>query len=249
MNMPMIAAVRQLSGMRSAARVRARILFLLSALMLVWAATPSDAARAQDMAPASLPGLYAALGKDSRGQVYKGAVRILPYGDALAFLWKLENGGGYKGLGFIVGDVLGAAYGTDQPFGLAIYKVAGGRLSGRWILSNSKEKALNVEDLQGPEGLNGIYEIVRGENPDNTTAYGGKVEIKPNGKTYLLRWYTPDLSNIGTGILVGDVLVVAYGRTPHYGVVAYKPQGGRLEGVWAGALSNALGVEILARQP
>jgi hypothetical protein len=190
------------------------------------------------------PGIYTATGKSAGGKAYTGQVAIEPLGKVLAVLWRLESGAAYKGLGLTMGPVFGAAYGTDKPFGLVLYHVTSGRLNGRWTRVVDDGKLVGHEVLQGPEGLNGSYTIALGENP-NGGRYTGHVEIRPNGATYALRWFTPEAAEIGTGILMQDVLVVAYGRAPGFGVVAYHRVDDRLEGVWAGTLAKQTGTEEL----
>lgn len=190
------------------------------------------------------PGLYKATGKTPDGKTYDGDVEIAPLGKVLAVLWRLGGGDAYKGIGLEAGSVFGVAYGTDKPFGLVIYRIKGGELDGRWSLAAESGAGIGHEVLQGPSGLDGVYKIARGENP-NGSSYTGTVEIKPNGKTYALRWFTPEPAEVGTGILVDQILVVAYGRDPGFGVVAYRRDGDQLHGLWAATLAKELGSEDL----
>ncbi|HVI90601.1 MAG TPA: hypothetical protein VM659_20040 [Dongiaceae bacterium] len=193
------------------------------------------------------PGAYHAAGKTAAGKAYEGDVAIEPLGHVKAVLWRLNSGEAYKGIGLEAGSVFGVAYGSSKPFGLVVYRVDGGRLDGRWSLAVANGKGVGHEVLQGPAGLDGSYEISAGENPDGTL-YKGRVEIKPTGKTYTLRWFTPQPAEIGTGVLVKDVLVVAYGHEPGFGVVAYQRDGDHLHGLWSGALGRDLGSEDLTPQ-
>jgi len=211
-----------------------------------WLSLPAiPPARADEAAAIRIiPGGYHASGKTAGGKAYEGDVEIEPLGHVKAVLWHLSTGDAYKGIGLEAGPVFGVAYGSDKPFGLVIYQVKGGQLDGRWTLAVMSGKGVGREILQGPAGLNGSYKITDGENP-NGTGYTGRVEIKPTGKTYTLRWFTPQAAEIGTGILVDGVLVVAYGRDPGFGVVAYRQDGDHLHGQWAGALGQDLGSEDL----
>jgi hypothetical protein len=191
------------------------------------------------------PGLYKAAGKTPAGKTYDGDVEIAPLGKVLAVLWRLGTGDAYKGIGLESGSVFGVAYSIDRPFGLVIYRIKGGELDGRWSLAAENGAAIGREILQGPVGLDGVYKIAQGENP-NGTAYTGTVEIKPNGKTYTLRWFTPEPAEVGTGILMDRMLVVAYGRDPGFGVVAYHRDGDLLRGLWAATLATDLGSEDLS---
>ena len=206
-------------------------------------------ALADEAAPVKIvPGLYKASGRTPAGKAYDGEVEIAPLGKVLAVLWRLGTGDAYKGIGLESGSVFGVAYSIDKPFGLVIYRIRGGELDGRWSLAAENGAALGHEVLQGLAGLDGIYKIADGENP-NGTSYTGAVEIKPNGKTYALRWFMPEPTEIGTGILMDQVLVVAYGRDPGFGVVAYRRDGNLLRGLWAATLATDLGSEDLTLKP
>jgi len=214
-----------------------RILPLLI-LFCAWIAP----ATAQDIA-----GTYDAQGKFPGGKDYSGAVKILPFGSAHAILWKLDGNHGYEGLAIQQGNVLGAAYTMGKvPFGLVVYRVAGGVLDGEWVSSGDPKAELGRETLEGPEKLGGTYKITLGQNRDGTTNYSGQVIIKPDGPTYLLAWMVPKLAYIGRGVRVGDVLVVAYGQSQDPkqlpGVVAYQIEDpNSMVGVWATAGVSATG--------
>ena len=225
-------------GMR---RVLLLLLFCLGVL-----ATP---AAAQDIA-----GLYNAQGQYPGGKDYSGAVKIVPYGSAHAILWKLAGGQGYEGLALRQGNVLGAAYTTGKiPFGLVVYRVAGGVLDGEWVSSGDPKAELGRETLEGPATLDGTYKITLGQNRDGTTNYTGQVIIKRDGPTYVLAWLVPKLAYVGRGVRIGDVLVVAYGRGQDArklpGVVAYRIEDAdSMVGVWATAGAPATGTETLQRR-
>jgi hypothetical protein len=218
-------------------------LFLLSVAFAAPAA-------AQDVS-----GLYDVQGRYPGGKDYGGAVQIAPFGSAHAILWKLATGEGYEGLAIRQGDVLGAGYTTGKlPFGLVVYRVAGGVLDGKWVTSGDPKAELGRETLEGPATLGGNYKITLGQNRDGTTNYTGEVIIKPDGGTYLLAWMVPKLTYVGRGVRIGDVLVVAYGRgrDPKKlpGVVAYKiDDADTMSGVWATPGSKATGTETLKRRP
>jgi hypothetical protein len=207
-------------------------------------------AAAQDVA-----GLYDVQGKLPNGKDYSGAVQIAPFGSAHAILWKLASGDGYEGLAIRQGNVLGAGYTAGKiPFGLVVYRVAGGVLDGEWISSGDPKAELGRETLEGPATLGGNYKITLGQNRDGTTNYTGEVVIKPDGETYLMAWYVPNLAYVGRGVRIGDVLVVAYGRgqDPRKlpGVVAYKiDNADAMSGVWATPGAKATGTETLKRRP
>lgn len=230
---------------RTGRRVIARLAMVPVAMTLIVAAANLPAVSADETVTIQVaPGTYHAVGKTAGGKTYEGDVAIQPLGHVKAVLWRLNSGDAYKGIGLEAGSVFGVAYGGARPFGLVVYRVDGGRLEGRWSLAGENGKGVGREVLQGPPGLNGSYVITEGENPDGTP-YKGQVEIKPTGKTYTLRWFTPQAADIGTGVLIDGVLVVAYGREPGFGVVAYQREGDHLHGLWSGALGKDLGSEDL----
>ena len=224
-----------------------RRLGLFLCLLLGVLAAP---AAAQDVA-----GLYDIQGKFPNGKNYGGAVQIAPFGSAHAILWKLADGQGYEGLAIRQGNVLGAGYAAGKlPFGLVVYRVAGGVLDGEWVTSGDPKAELGRETLEGSATLGGSYKITLGQNRDGTTNYTGEVIIKPDGDTYLVAWMVPKLAYVGRGVRIGDVLVVAYGRgqDPRKlpGVVAYKiNDANTMDGVWATPGANATGTETLKRRP
>jgi hypothetical protein len=202
---------------------------LLLAFVLLVAA--GGIAAAQDFA-----GRYAASGVTPQGQSYKGDVQIEPVGKLQVVLWKLEGGAAYKGIGIRQGDKLGVGYGAaDTKFGIAVYKVYGGTLEGVWADSRDLKSELGKETLEGSPNLSGTYKIALGQNRDGLTNYTGSIEIKRNGDTFLFYWPTK-VPSLGVGVLVDDMLVVAYGSNPAKlpGVVGYKASGAdAMDGIWA----------------
>ena len=224
--------------------------WLLPLLLLLLAAFAVPAA-AQDLA-----GLYDAQGKYPGGKDYTGAVKIVPLGQAHAILWKLDSGEGYEGLAIRQNNVFGAAYTMGKiPFGLVVYRIAGNVLDGEWVTSGDPKAELGRETLEGTQqSLGGTYKITLGQNRDGTTNYTGEVIIKPDGPTFLVAWMVPKLAYVGRGVRIGDVLVVAYGRSTDPkklpGVVAYQIEDAdAMVGVWATAGASATGTESLKRRP
>jgi hypothetical protein len=210
-------------------------------------------------------GRYAATGVTPQGAGYKGDVQIEQVGKLHVVLWKLEGSAAYKGIGIRQGDKLGVGYGgSDTKFGIAVYKVSGGTLEGVWADSRDLKSELGKETLEGSPDLKGSYKIVLGQNRDGMTNYTGTIEIKRNGDTFLFYWPTKTPS-IGVGVLVDDMLVVAYSSNPTKlpGVVGYKTAGAdSLDGIWAAldlkkssngtvniAPPTKPGTEMLKRQP
>jgi hypothetical protein len=205
-----------------------------------------------------LSGLYDAQGRYPGGKEYQGAVKIVDFGSAQAILWKLNDGEDYKGLAIHQGDVLGAAYTTNEtPFGLVVYKIDGGRLDGQWLNSGDAKAELGREILEGSGKLTGQYQITLGENRDGTTNYTGQVMIKPDGESFVLIWLVPKPAYIGRGIRVGNTLVVSFSRITNPnggkvqvpGVVAYQVKDANtLQGVWSSGGNPRVGTETLTRR-
>jgi hypothetical protein len=208
------------------------------------------------LAPAmagELDGDYMAQGRTAAGKTYSGKVKIKSYGPSEAIVWQLDGSEGYLGLGIKISEVFGAAYSTDSSyFGIVIYQVSGGVLEGVWTDVNNV-KHVGREILKGPSGLNGNYEITTGERPDGITHYSGQVLIKPNGKTFVVVWLSqtspPKPVAVGSGVLIGNKLVVAFSNQHIPGVVGYKINGEMLDGIWSSGGSKEVGTEKLLRQP
>ncbi len=98
--------------------------------------------------------------------------------------------------------------------------------------------------------IEGTYSAV-GSNPGGKGQYKGNVIISKSGETYKVVW-SVGTAYIGTGIVVGDVLSVAYTDEGKkwFGIVAYKiKSGGKvLEGLWSGHNGRKLGKETLSKK-
>ena len=90
---------------------------------------------------------------------------------------------------------------------------------------------------------------VSGANPGGTGRYGGTVAVSPQGEALRVLWDTGGPSVEGIGVVVNDVLAVAYGGA--CGVVAYAPAddgSGLYEAVWATMGGSRLGTEAARPQ-
>jgi len=192
----------------------------------------------------SIEGTYQTQGKDTDGTAYGGKVTITQDAGVYKIGWELGSYGNYKGTGLLIGDVLAAAYGQGKPYGLAVYQVDGGKLTGKWV--EGGKKVLGGETLEGAPGLAGTYKITSAQNADGST-YTGTVLITKKGDVYTVKWTLPDSTYTGVGLLQGSLFVVAWGEGKDFGAVAYKVGGGKLNGTWAGVGSSALGTEVLSK--
>jgi|GEM_PF-1401178 len=106
-----------------------------------------------------------------------------------------------------------------------------------------------AEDQNATPSLEGTY-AVQGTNPGGKGDYTGSVIISQTGETLKVVWNV-GTAYIGTGVLTGDVLSVAYTdeNKRFFGIVAYKISGDgkTLEGTWASHNGKSLGTETLLR--
>jgi hypothetical protein len=98
--------------------------------------------------------------------------------------------------------------------------------------------------------VEGTYSA-KGTNPDGKGEYTGSVIISKTKDTYLVVWSVGTVY-IGTGIVVDDILSVAYvdANKKSFGIVAYKilDSGKKLEGVWCPHNGKVLGKETLEKK-
>ncbi len=86
---------------------------------------------------------------------------------------------------------------------------------------------------------------VDGTNPGGAGHYGGTLTVSPQGDALRVVWLTGGAPVEGIGVVVNDVLAVAYGGA--CGVVAYAPAddgSGDFEAVWATMGGTQLGTEV-----
>jgi len=194
----------------------------------------------------SLEGEYHCKGSDANGgNPYSGTVVLKKDGPVYGIDWELGKGGSYAGTGIFADNVLAGAYGDGKPYGLAVYRVNGGTLSGQWLVGG--KNTLGTEVLQGAKELAGTYQITSSKGPDGKP-YSGTVTITKNGDAYNVTWTLPKENRNGVGILHGDFLVVGWGQGAGYGAVVYDAANGRLTGQWATAAAGPLGVETLTKK-
>lgn len=235
-------------------------LALLCSLSLVGCDAPAATAQvAASGAPSGAPsgasntggvaGTYAITSATNPGGAggYSGTVQLANQGDHVTLDWTIANAPAFKGVGIVEGSTLGVGWGTGSNYGVAVYRVDGGTLTGKWATFLNQGK-VGTENLKGPAGLNGEYQIVAATLPSGK-AYVGTVTLTPQGSTYAVTWKLPHETYSGVGILRGNVLVVGWGTGGGgAGVVAYGISAGKLDGTWAQPGGNALGTEVLARK-
>ncbi|MBL8957959.1 MAG: hypothetical protein JNK82_44700 [Myxococcaceae bacterium] len=197
---------------------------------------------------ADLSGTYAANGANPGGEgKYSGEVKLTKSGDTYNVEWALANSPPYKGVALQSGELLGVGWGMGAAFGVVVYKVNGGKLSGRWATASSGPKA-GTEELEGPPGLSGTYKITKATTPDGKP-YKGEVSITPNGDVYEVTWTLPKEKYSGVAIKQGELLIVGWGAADKAaGVVSYRVGANGMEGVWGAPGSKQLGTEKLLKK-
>jgi hypothetical protein len=134
-----------------------------------------------------------------------------------------------------------------SQYGVVVYRVSGGKLSGRWATGGSASD-VGTEDLEGPEGLSGTYKVVSSKTPKGGS-YTGTVTITPAGGTHTVQWNLSTQSFSGVGIRQGDLFIVGWGEAGKgAGVVSYQVSGSTLTGVWAVPGGTQLGNESISRR-
>jgi hypothetical protein len=212
-------------------------------------AAPTSAAPGTPAASSGIAGNYKIASATNPGGAggYAGTVQVAPQGDHFTIAWTIANAPAFKGVGIVEGSTLGVGWGTGTNYGVAVYKVDGGTLTGKWATYANQGKA-GTESLSGPAGLNGEYKIVASTTPGTGKAYAGTVTIAPKGTAYSVTWKLPNETYSGVGILSGNVLVVGWGTGGgEAGAVSYNIAGGKLDGKWAQPGGSALGTEVLQK--
>jgi hypothetical protein len=194
-----------------------------------------------------LAGDYALAGQSASGANYQGGMSIIANGRTFRVSWNRPAPLPQQGYALQLGNVLGVvAARSGVEYGIAMYRVKGGTLEGVWRGDNGrKARLLGQEQLDGPEGLEGRFDITIGRNGDGSP-YSGHVEIKKSGALYLVDWFTPAPGYVGIGVLVNDILVVSYGPGERLGIAAYclgaEPV---IEGITGLPTETALGAEVI----
>lgn len=181
------------------------------------------------------------------GGGYQGSVAITPTGDIYKVAWTIPNSPPYSGVAILEGSTLGVGWGMGAQYGVVVYTINGGKLSGKWATAGSGSTA-GTEVIEGPEGLSGTYKVVSAKAPAGGT-YTGSVTITPTGATHSVQWNLSNGSFSGVGIRQGNLLIVGWGEAGKgAGAVSYQVSGSTLTGVWASPGGTQLGSETISRR-
>lgn len=92
--------------------------------------TPSGGVPVTDVA-----GTYSFRGQGSGGESYSGTLTIERDKDVYLVTWTFSDGSQFTGVGLLDGDVFSVAWDAGGQPGLAVYRVSGDTLSGRWTVT------------------------------------------------------------------------------------------------------------------
>ncbi len=211
--------------------------------------TGAGTAAVSDPSAVDMAGAYTIKSASNPGGhgTYRGSVQVTKANGYYDLAWTITGSPGYAGVALQEGDHLGVGWGQGGDFGVVVYKIEGGKLSGTWTSHGAA--GVGVEDLEGPASLSGTYKITKATVPGNGKSYSGDVVITPHGDTYLVHWKLAGGDSYdGAAIREGDRLVVGWGRGGKgAGVVSYTAHGKELDGKWATASGGSLGSEVLTK--
>jgi hypothetical protein len=170
---------------------------------------------------------------------YRGAVTIAKMGDVFAVDFKFNQGDPLQGVGVQRGDELWIAVGPANTVGLAVYTIAGGKLTGTWYNASGKPDTFGSENLTGSETLGGSYKITDAKAPITHAAYTGTLTVDSTGKKfdggvpiYTTAWDLGGYKAKGVGFAAQKSLAVATSTAPEFFIMHLKisPKDGLLNG-------------------
>lgn len=124
------------------------------------------------------------------------------------------------------------AFGTPKTVGLGVYEIKGGTLEGKWYngWSDADPKNTGMENMKGPESLDGQFVVTAGKTPHDGIEYAGACVIKPvdenvdgGFKVYSLTWTLGGKDYYGIGLRSKEgKLYVAMGTGEAFNIAAFK---------------------------
>ena len=158
-----------------------------------------------------------------------GMITLTRKGGAYAgtFDYSKKGGPSWMGVAWTTGgrqsdeESLWAAFGTPKAIAMCVYEIDGGKLTGKWYpwYIDGDAKNTGMENLEGPDGLDGEYKISAAKAATTGKEYTGSVTIKPmnvvgsgeESKPYAITWTLGGAKVEGIGIKTGKHLIVATG--------------------------------------
>jgi hypothetical protein len=170
------------------------------------------------------------------GDGYTATLSISKAGKGYHLKWIMADGSLHYGKGLVLDDVLGAFYSTPDgsSAGVVAYKKSADGITGLWTPAGGEE--LSYEKTSGAATLRASSRDIEGEyaitgtNPGGGS-YEGQLSILATDETWAARWLTGG-EVYGTGLSIGNVLVLAYGNEAGAGIACYDIKGSRLDGIW-----------------
>ena len=209
--------------------------------------SPPAATPAVALPPATLDpvGVYAVSGIATSGLPYDGSMRVLARGPVVHVEW--QTGNPYRGVGVVVGNALGVAFGGDVCGVTSYVRDAAGGLAGWWVTVGGERLGSEQAHRSAPGAeLAGAYRV-HGQNPDGSP-YAGELSVIRRGEVYQFTWKTPHEFD-GVGVEQDGHVTVGWGGA-RCGVAQYLGEGaGSLRGLLGVFGQNAAGRETAMRQP
>lgn len=201
--------------------MKRRLAFVLWSLACIFL-VPSQGTAAE------APLAFQVNGQNPGGQgEYKGTVTLSPLSKSTARIrWVTgTNNEVTEGLAMQTDRIVGAAYGGDAFYAMAIYQIEGKTIQAKWI-SASKPAEVGSYTLIGDE-----YE---GALPMNDGSGGSVTFTAQKGGVYRVAWDLGMGRFEGVGLRLGDVLVAVSGDPQKvFGVAAYEKKGNGASGIWS----------------
>ena len=222
---------------------------LVSAAAIILVLLAPAIATAQD----GFSGQYAIAGSAGYG-AYGGNAAVAVSGSAFDVSWARDSQPLVRGFGIARNRVLGVGYWPagapqDLDLGVVIYHIDGGKLDGIWLPQGAQKSEPGHEVLIGSPDLTGRFQIALGVNPNGRSNYTGHADFEREGDHFKITWHAPRQVFLGSGLKIGDVLVVAYAFEHFPAVAAYCANGQDLRGSWWSGESGAGGTETLTPAP
>jgi len=169
---------------------------------------------------------------------YRGEVTVSKLSDSTANIeWVTGSDKEVtKGISIRTGTGIGAAYGGESLFAMAVYELKGKTISAVWTTAANP-------------AVSGKYEL-KGTNYKGACTFAdgtpGKVTFTPGeGGMYKVVWDLASGHFEGVGVRNGDILVAASGvPSGYFGVAAYLPKGEDIVGVWGTTQTPTAGKEV-----
>lgn len=181
------------------------------------------------------------------GRRYEGTVQITKLQDAYTLAWDTSLGK-YSGIGMARYGLLYAAWCLSPNYGTVLYDVLpDGSLRGEWVANRHGGKAgEEIGHLVDHSGARSTFAL-RGANPDGSR-YTGTLQIQQTGETLAVVWQIGPTTYTGVGLKVGNLIAIAWAKSPNVGIVEYAFDQDKANGVWTATGAARFTFENLRRR-